>query len=74
MTIKRIKDAAALISALAGIVTGIEKIRVTVIKWSDEISTAHSKRKLDKEFDNIVVESTKVKPTGSTKGPNFNKK
>ena len=30
---KNIKDTAVLVGAIAGIVTGIEKVRSTVLKW-----------------------------------------
>ena len=44
MSIKRLKDAATVVAAIAGIVTGIEKVRITILKWKDEASEAKMER------------------------------
>ena len=53
ITAKQVKDLAALVGAVAGIVTGIEKVRGTVIKWKSEyrskkIDNQRSKQGSDK--------------------------
>lgn len=53
ITAKQVKDLAALVGAVAGIVTGIEKVRGTVVKWKSEyrskkIDNQQSKQGADK--------------------------
>lgn len=53
ITAKQVKDLAALVGAVAGIVTGIEKVRGTVVKWKSEyrskkIDNQQSKQGSDK--------------------------
>lgn len=49
-TSKRIKDTAALVGAVAGIVTGIEKVRQVLIKWRQE-SKSTAERPLKEDPD-----------------------
>ncbi|CAL9988800.1 hypothetical protein VPHD148_0315 [Vibrio phage D148] len=52
---KQVKDAAALVGALAGIVTGIEKIRSTTGKWVSEYKEKRNGQREEKAL--TVTES-----------------
>ena len=54
MNTKQIKEVAVLVGALAGIVTGIEKIKSTLLKWREEAKESYiEKTKPEDEGDSL---------------------
>ena len=51
ITAKQIKDVAALVGAIAGIATGIDKIKTVSGKWIDEYKDKRDGRKVKRDAE-----------------------
>lgn len=51
ITAKQVKDVAALVGAIAGIATGIDKIKTVSSKWIDEYKGKRDGRQVKKDVE-----------------------
>jgi ADP-ribosylglycohydrolase len=51
ITAKQVKDVAALVGAIAGIATGIDKIKTVSSKWIDEYKGKRDERQVKKDVE-----------------------